>query len=173
VTVWTPIPPSDLTSPEWKAWADGHPVSAAIGLVCVDAGADAVTMRLAAPPLPNPNGSVHGGMLAAALDQTLAYASLRVMPAGSLPNTTNMHIQYLRPALAPLTIHARVLKIGQAMIFVRAEVEDREGRVCTTGDATFAVIEAGHATRALSARTREAGDPSGGASTSSSAPRSA
>jgi uncharacterized protein (TIGR00369 family) len=153
--MWTPNPPADLTSPAWKSWADGHPVSAAMGLVCTDADADSVTMTLAEPPLPNPNGSVHGGMLAAALDQALAYASLRVMPAGSLPNTTNMHIQYLRPALAPLTIRARVMKIGQAMIFVRAEVDDREGRVCTTGDATFAVIEANHATRKLGLRAVE------------------
>ena len=171
--MWNPNPPTELSSPAWKAWADGHPVSAAMGLVCTDADADSVTMRLAKPPLPNPNGSVHGGMLAAALDQALAFASLRVMPAGSLPNTTNMQIQYLRPALAPLTIHARVMKIGQAMIFVRAEVEDREGRVCTTGDATFAVIDAGHATTVLSARTREAADPAAPASTSSSARRSA
>jgi uncharacterized protein (TIGR00369 family) len=147
-----------------------------MGLVCTEAGPDSATTILATPPLPNPNGSVHGGMLAAALDQTLALASLRVMPAGSLPNTTNMHVQYLRPALAPLTIRARVMKIGQAMIFVRAEVEDREGRVCTTGDATFAVIDAGHATTVLragpaSARTREAADPAVPASTSSSAPR--
>src|SRR4051794_26656489 len=147
--MWTPHPPADRTSPAWKAWADGHPVSVAIGLRCTDAGADEVTMTLVKPPLPNPNGSVHGGMLAAALDQALAFASLRVMPAGSLPNTTNMHIQYLRPALAPLTLRARVMKVGQAMIFVRAEVEDRERRICTTGDATFAVVDAGHATTVL------------------------
>jgi len=167
--MWIPTPPAELSGPAWKAWADGHPMSAAIGLVCTDAGPDSATTVLAEPPLPNPNGSVHGGMLAAALDQTLALASLRVMAPGSLPNTTNMQVQYLRPALAPLTIRARVLKTGKAMIFVRAVVEDREGRVCTTGDATFAVLDATHATTALSARTGAAGAPGGRASTSSSA----
>jgi uncharacterized protein (TIGR00369 family) len=146
--MWTATPPAELDDPAWKAWADGHPVSAAIGLVCTETGSDCVTAVLAAPPLPNPNGSVHGGMLAAALDQVLAYASLRVMPRGSLPNTTNMHVQYLRPALAPLTIRARVMKTAAAMVFVRAEVEDRDGRICTTGDATFAVLDAVRATTA-------------------------
>lgn len=171
--MWMPTPPTDRSSPEWRAWADGHPVSAAMGLVCTDAGEDWVTAVLAEPPLPNPNGSVHGGMLAAALDQALAYASLRVMPAGCLPNTANMHVQYLRPALAPLTIRARVMKTAQAMVFVRAEVEDRDGRVCTTGDATFAVLEAGRATRELSARTQAAAGPDAPASTSSSVRQSA
>ncbi|HEX6388095.1 MAG TPA: PaaI family thioesterase [Solirubrobacteraceae bacterium] len=155
--MWNPHPPLDRTSAAWRTWADGHPVSVAMGLVCADADADSVTMTLAEPPLPNPNGSMHGGMLAAALDQALAFASLRAMPDGALPNTASMHVQYLRPALAPLTLRARVMKTGQAMIFVRGEVEDREGRVCTTGDATFAVIEAGHATRELPLRSVQGG----------------
>jgi len=146
VETWTPIPPLERGGDAWRAWADGHPVSAAIGLVCTEVGTDRVACALPQAPFPNPNGSVHGGVLAAILDQALAYASLTVMRGDGLPNTTNMQVQYLRPAMAPLTIRAWVTKGGSALVFTRAEIEDRSGRICTTGDATFAVLDAAHAT---------------------------
>lgn len=146
---WDPRPPLDQVGAGWREWADGHPVAAAMGLLCVEAGPDSVVTRLARAPVPNPNGAVNGGVLAAALDQTLALATLRVLPAGAFPTTTNMHVVYLRPVLAPLTVRARVLKGGQKLVFVRGEVEDERGRACVTCDATFAVIGADRVTQVL------------------------
>jgi uncharacterized protein (TIGR00369 family) len=143
---WAPFPPFGQADEAWQAWADGHPVSAAIGLVCTGVGEDWVTCALARTGLPNPNGAVNGGVLAAILDQALALASLRAMRDGSLPNTTNMQVQFLRPAMAPLSVRAWVTKGGRALFFTRAEIHDRDGLVCTTGDGTFAVLEAVHAT---------------------------
>lgn len=143
---WSPVPPEDPASAEWLDWANGHPVSAAIGLRCTEVGVDHVVCELPRILLANPNGSVHGGIVAAILDQALAYASITAMPAGSLPNTTNIQVQYLRPAMAPLTLRATVTKGGRALVFTRAEVHDRDGRLCATGDGTFIVLDGAVAT---------------------------
>jgi uncharacterized protein (TIGR00369 family) len=141
VTAWQAVPPEDRTGQAYLDWANGHPVSAAIGLLCTEVGPDHVVCELPRILLANPNGSVHGGIVAAILDQALAYASLTAMPAGSLPNTTNIQVQYLRPAMAPLRIRANVTKGGRSLVFTRAEVHDRDGRLCATGDGTFVVLD--------------------------------
>src|SRR3954468_12059788 len=134
--MWDPIPPADPCSAEWRAWADTHTVARTVGLRCTASSRGEVTCALADTPLPNPNGAVHGGVLAAVLDQVLALASLTCMD-DRLPHTTNMQVQYLRPAFTPLKIRATVAKSGHALVFVRAEITDQQGRLCTTGDGTF------------------------------------
>ena len=143
---WNPIPPTDRSSEKWRAWANSHPVSTAMGLVLTEVGEDNATFSLEGATLPNPNGSLHGGVLAAALDQVLAVAVLRTMPAGYLPNTATMSIQYLRPAMTPLRLHSWVTKSGRGLAFSNAAVDDRDGHLCATADGAFAVVDAGFAT---------------------------
>lgn len=99
-----------------------------------------MTLSLPHPPAPNPNGAVHGGLLAAALDHALAVTAMLAMPDDGLPNTTAMNVQYLRPAIPPLELEARVTRGGRGLVFARAEVYDRDRRLCATSDGTFAVV---------------------------------
>lgn len=118
-----------------------------MGLMCTGAHDAETEFRLDGTSLPNPNGSVHGGVLAAALDQALAIATMRTMEVGFLPNTATMNVQYLRPALPPLRLCSRVTKPGRAITFAHAEVYARDGRLCATADGSFAMIAAAEAMR--------------------------
>lgn len=141
---WKPIWNGPRSGDEWLEYCNGHPASKVVGLTAIHAEADAMQFRLADAPAMNPNGSVHGGMLAAALDNALAQTAMIGMPDSGLPNTAGMNVQYLRPAMPPLDIVIRVTRGGRRMVFVRAEVFTKGDVLCATADGTFAVVEPEH-----------------------------
>lgn len=137
---WNPIWSGPRSGSAWIEYCNGHPVAVMLGLETVASGDEQMSFTLASPPAPNPNGAVHGGLLAAALDHALAVTAMLVMPDDGLPNTAGMNVQFLRPAIPPLELRARVTRGGKALVFVRAEVYGRDGRLSATSDATFAVM---------------------------------
>ena len=137
---WDPIWIGPRSGPKWIEYCGDHPVAVLLGLKAVELRERDMTFSLPEPPAPNPNGAVHGGLLAAALDHVLAVTAMLAMPNDGLPNTTAMNVQYLRPALPPLKLRATVTRGGRALVFARAEVYDRDGRLCATSDGTFAVV---------------------------------
>ena len=137
---WDPIWSGPRSGADWVEYCNDHPVAVLLGLTTVRSGERAMTFSLPQPPAPNPNGAVHGGLLAAALDHALAVTAMLAMPDDGLPNTTAMNVQYLRPAYPPLELEARVTRGGRRLVFTRGEVYDRQRRLCATSDGTFAVI---------------------------------
>src|SRR6516225_1889912 len=101
---WDPIFRGARRGPGWIEYCNGHPASRLVGLRAVADDADGMTFELDDVPAPNPNGSVHGGLLAAALDNVLAITAMTAMPEDALPNTAAIGVRYLRPAIAPLQI---------------------------------------------------------------------
>jgi len=136
---WNPIWSGPRTGPAWIDYCNGHPVAALLGLQAVACTADAMTFTLGPTPMPNPNGGVHGGLLAAALDHALAVTAMLAMPDDAMPNTTGINVQFLRPAMPTLELRSRVTRGGKALVFVRADVLSGE-RLAATADATFAVL---------------------------------
>ena len=138
---WEPIWSGPRSGPEWIEYCNGHPVADLLGLETLTSGEDEMTFSLGSTPAPNPNGGVHGGLLAAALDHALAVTAMLAMPDHGLPNTAGMNVQYLRPAMPPLDIRARVTRAGRALVFVRAEVLSSDGKLAATSDGTFAIMD--------------------------------
>jgi uncharacterized protein (TIGR00369 family) len=138
---WEPLWSGPRKGPEWIEYSNGHPVAVLLGLKTVISGEDEMSFSLGETPAPNPNGGVHGGLLAAALDHALAVTAMLAMPDDSLPNTAGMNVQYLRPAMPPLDIRARVTRAGKALVFVRAEVLSSDGKLSATSDGTFAIMD--------------------------------
>jgi len=123
---------------DWVRWADALPMSRALGLVCAAVGGTEATFGVAtAPFVPNPNGAVHGGIVATIADQAMAVLAIRVAEAGHLPATASLTTLFLRPAFAPLTVVARLLGGGRSVTYVEAEILARDGRRCATGQATM------------------------------------
>jgi uncharacterized protein (TIGR00369 family) len=132
---WDPAPGPTV---DWLGWANALPFCRDIGLVCVELGAESAVFRMERPALtPNPNGAVNGGIVAAAADQVMGALTRRTSDNGILPATGSLHIQFHRPALAPLTFRGRSLSGGRRTKFVEVVVTDKDGNRCATSQGTM------------------------------------
>jgi len=141
---WDPIWNGPRSGDAWLEYCNEHPAAKMMGLKAVDTDGQVMRFRLPHAPAMNPNGSVHGGMLAAALDTALAQTAMTGMPDDGLPNTAGMNLQYLRPAMPPLDILVHVTRSGRQMVFARAEIFTKGDVLCATADGTFAVVAPKH-----------------------------
>lgn len=121
----------------WRDWAARQPTLGAFGIEDATFADGRVTasIRSLSTPL-NPNGAVHGGLVAAALDQIGALASLTRAPADHGVLTCTLGIEYLRPAILPLTGIGQVQRSSSSLVFTRIELSSR-GKVCAAASGTW------------------------------------
>jgi uncharacterized protein (TIGR00369 family) len=82
----------------------------------------------ARPEFCNASGNVQGGFLAAMIDDCMGPAILIATDAKSFPSTIDLNVQFLAPAKPGQLIgKGRVVKIGNSIGFVEAELEDPAG----------------------------------------------
>jgi uncharacterized protein (TIGR00369 family) len=130
--------PEGRSTDDWLTWANGLPFCRDLGLHCVEFGDTTAVFRMDTPALtPNPNGAVNGGIVAAAADQVMGAVTLRMSRDGQLPATGSLHIQFHRPARAPITLRATYLGGGRRTKFVEVIVEDKFGNRCATSQGTM------------------------------------
>jgi uncharacterized protein (TIGR00369 family) len=100
-----------------------------------------VHMRFTAlPSFINPGGTVHGGMLAAMLDELLAVTMGVVMHEGEYNVTLDLGSRFLKAAqLGAIEGFGRVIKRGRAVGFVEGELRDPKGAVLVRGNATMQI----------------------------------
>ena len=123
---------------DWIAWANDLPLCRDLGLRCAEFDDTSAVFVMDRPALtPNPNGAVNGGIVTAAADQVMGAVTLRMSRQGLLPATGSLHIQFHRPAIAPITLRASSLGGGQRTKFVEVIVEDRFGNRCATSQGTM------------------------------------
>jgi uncharacterized protein (TIGR00369 family) len=116
------------------------PAAATLGweLLAVDpdAGTIAVAFR-AAEAFLNPVGVIQGGFLAAMLDDTLGPALVATLSPGEFAPTTDLHVQFLRPARpGRLVGRGRIARKGKDVGFLSGELVDETGAVVATATAT-------------------------------------
>lgn len=72
----------------------------------------------------NPNGVLHGGMVATLIDTTIGIASIAVIE--KLTPTINLQVSYLRPCPADgtLAVRAYITMLGGSVVHTRAELWD-------------------------------------------------
>lgn len=130
--------PAGNTDTDWLSWAQTLPFCRDLGLECLEFTCQTAIFRMARPVLtPNPNGAVNGGIVVAAADQVMGAMAMRVSAEGQLPATGSLHIQYHRPALAPIVFTAVPLGGGRRMKFIEVVVCDRDGNRCATSHGTM------------------------------------
>lgn len=132
-----PTPPARGDWPGWLSWARASP--AVVGL-CIDMevmthGYARGTIEQSIMPL-NPNGAVHGGLVAACADQIGAMALVPLIGPEQTAVTGTLRVEYLRAALLPLVLEARVERLTRALVFVRAELSSG-GRTCALASGTW------------------------------------
>jgi uncharacterized protein (TIGR00369 family) len=85
----------------------------------------------------NPAGFIQGGFLAAMLDDTLGPALVAGLSPGDFAPTTDLHVQFLRPARpGRLLGRGRVVRRGRDVAFLAGELADSDGVVVAVATAT-------------------------------------
>jgi len=88
----------------------------------------------------NPFGNMQGGVISAAIDNTIGPLSMLVAE----PNVTrHMEVKYLKPVtpeLETVIVTARLVERKKRLLFFEATLSDSKGIVCATAKATHFVI---------------------------------
>ena len=107
-------------------------------LVAVDPEAGTIEMAFTATDqFLNPFGAVQGGLLAAMLDDTLGPALVATLGPGESAPTTDLHVQFLRPARpGRLVGRGRIVRKGRDVGFMSGELIDEAGEVVAVATAT-------------------------------------
>jgi uncharacterized protein (TIGR00369 family) len=88
----------------------------------------------------NPAGVIQGGFLAAMLDDTLGPALVAGLKPGDFALTTDLHVQFLRPARpGRLLGRGRVVRRGRDVGFLAGELVDDEGAIVAVATATVQI----------------------------------
>jgi len=93
----------------------------------------------------NPNGVMHGGVIATLMDEAVGavVASVRGMDVmREAPHSTvDMNVSFLSAARAgdEIVVEARALKVGRSVAFAEAEAKRGDGVVVAKGRFTFVI----------------------------------
>jgi uncharacterized protein (TIGR00369 family) len=87
----------------------------------------------------NPQGSLHGGVIAIALDVSMGHLLHRFLRTGV---TLEMKTQYLRPVRGPCWCQARFTKAGRRVVFSESKLYDDQDRLCAVATATWMLLDA-------------------------------
>ena len=83
-------------------------------------------------------GVVHGGVIASLIDSATAFAILPLLNPNERSTTVDLTISYLRPlTVGSMVAHAKVIRAGQRLIVVFAELHDDAGNLAATALSTY------------------------------------
>jgi uncharacterized protein (TIGR00369 family) len=136
----------ERNGPFWDA-AEGRaplpPAAATLGWQLVSVSPEDGTIEVAftaAEAFLNPAGFIQGGFLAAMLDDTLGPALVAGLAPGDFAPTTDLHVQFLRPARpGRLLGRGRVVRRGRDIAFLAGELLDDEGAIVAAATATVQI----------------------------------
>ena len=123
------------------------PAEALLGweLVSIDPEAGTIEVAFTATEqFLNPIGVVHGGLLAAMLDDTMGPALVATLGPGQFAPTADLHVQFLRPARpGRLLGRGRVVRRGRDIAFMAGELLDEGGQIVAVATATAQIRAVG------------------------------
>jgi len=115
---------------------------AGITLLSVGHGEAEVAMDLGEHHF-NPQGIVHGGVIASVADTTIGLALRSMLKPGLTHRTAQLNVHFLSKGEGARIIgRGRSRHLGQRMGYGEAEVSDPEGRLLARASATFIVLPA-------------------------------
>lgn len=128
-------------------FARGFPFFQLIGFEVTDFGPKWAKCQVKGrSELENPNGVIHGGVIATLIDATITQALLMTDEyqavrdtKGSL-STIDLHVKYLRPAQhGRLICDATIVHLGKRVIHAQAVVKNEEAKEVALGDASMVI----------------------------------
>lgn len=124
------------------------PMLHTLGIELVESGESHAVMAVTVTPAhANYYGGTHGGLLATLAD-TACFFPRPLIPAGAKVTTTNLSLNYLRPAAVGERLRARaeLLRLGRRTANLEVRIENADGKLVVQGSALLQVLEAGHET---------------------------
>jgi len=87
-------------------------------------------------------GGAHGGLLATLVD-TASFFPRPLLPSGRACTTTNLNVNYLRPAALGdiLTARSELIHLGRRTASVRVEIANQEGKMIAHGTVSLMMLE--------------------------------
>jgi uncharacterized protein (TIGR00369 family) len=115
---------------------------AGIDLVRVGGGEAELTMDLEEHHF-NPQGIVHGGIIAALADTSIGLALRSALVPGSTHRTAQLNVHFLAKGEGSRLVgRGRTLHMGSRMGYGEGEVLDRAGKLLARATATFIILPA-------------------------------
>lgn len=112
-------------------------------LLSADGGKSVMECRIR-PVLLNSAGTLHGGVIGALVDMSVATALRSVMPLSSRMTTVEYKVNFLKPASGgTVTAHGVVLRRGATIAFGSSEIRNAGGEAVAFGTATYYMLKGG------------------------------
>ena len=96
--------------------------------------------------LANPNGVIHGGVIATLMDAGITQAMLMtdeyqvVRDTRGFMTTVDLRVKYLRPlSEGAMTCEATIPHLGKRVVHASAEIKSDEGKMIATGDSILMI----------------------------------
>lgn len=130
------------------AFAQDFPFFNLVGFEVLDCdpGFSKCQIRLR-PELLNPNGVLHGGVLATLIDAGITQAMLMtdeyqvIRDTKGAMSTVDLHIKYLRPISNGLAVcESRIVHLGKRIVHAEAKVQNEEGKDLALGNASMILV---------------------------------
>jgi uncharacterized protein (TIGR00369 family) len=130
------------------AFARDFPFFKLVGYTVIDCGPKWAKCELRCrDELRNPNGVIHGGVLATLIDASITQAMLMtdeyqvVRDTQGMLTTIDLRVKYLRPVTTG-TLHcdSTIVHLGKRVIHAQAVVRDDAGKELALGDATLMIV---------------------------------
>ncbi len=97
--------------------------------------------------LRNPNGQMHGGVIATLVDMSISQAMLmtdtyqRVRETRGLMTNVDLRMKYLRAVgKGRATVESKIVHEGRRVVHVASTVTDHRGKTVALGDATLMIV---------------------------------
>ncbi len=140
-----------------------------MGMRLLSCGGGKSTMRCRMRQrLENSAGTLHGGVMGALVDMSVATALRSVVPASSGMTTVEYKVNLLKPVPGgTVTAHGSVIRLGRTLAVGSAEIRNEDGEPVAFGSATFYILEprvpaSSGGPRRLPARASAGRDPGAG-----------
>lgn len=92
----------------------------------------------------NPDGSLHGGLIATVADESVWYAMQHVLSGTPHTTTVELKVNYLRPAMNSSVLRARatLVKTGRTLVVGTVELRDEQATLCAIATVTYMLLSA-------------------------------
>lgn len=97
--------------------------------------------------LRNPNGQIHGGVIASLIDMSITQAMLltdtyqQVRETRGVMTTVDLRVKYLRALSEGVaTVESEIIHSGRRVVHAASVVTDQDGRKLALGDSTLMIV---------------------------------
>ncbi len=127
----------------YKEQVNALPFVRLMGMKLLSSGGGKSVMRCRIRPvLLNSLGTLHGGVMGALVDMSVATALRSVMPLSSWMTTVEYKVNFLKAVpKGVVTAHGTILRVGKTIAAGSSEIRNGDGEAVAFGSATYYIMK--------------------------------